>query len=430
MTTITEGIPMQHVSNVPLSGTIPSIPAKAHAHRALIAAALATSPSSILISQSSKDIDATMDSLRTLGASITYEQGVTHIIPGPAPTMGQVLPHESGTTLRLLLPVSASICDTVKVDAKGRLPERPLEPLLSEMKDHGVYFSQDAPPFTMSGHLQGGTFSMTGTVSSQFFSGLLLASPQLGHTTVNCTSSLQSKDYVTLTIETMKDFGVHVTEGITEEGYPSFTIEENQRFHGNEQYPIEGDWSNGAIWLVAAAMTGQSFSVTGLRPNSVQADKRILSILESAGVTCAWNGATITITGKAHQPIHVNLEQMPDLLPILSSLACSIEGESTFINGARLRLKESDRLEAVAQLVRDSGGIVRMEGDNLYITGTGTLTGGTVDCVNDHRLVMAGALNALIATSPMILKDSKAISKSYPHFFEDWKRLGGETHSI
>ena len=430
MTTITEGIPMQHVSNVPLSGTIPSIPAKAHAHRALIAAALATSPSSILISQSSKDIDATMDSLRTLGASITYEQGVTHIIPGPAPTMGQVLPHESGTTLRLLLPVSASICDTVKVDAKGRLPERPLEPLLSEMKDHGVYFSQDAPPFTMSGHLQGGTFSMTGTVSSQFFSGLLLASPQLGHTTVNCTSSLQSKDYVTLTIETMKDFGVHVTEGITEEGYPSFTIEENQRFHGNEQYPIEGDWSNGAIWLVAAAMTGQSISVTGLRPNSVQADKRILSILESAGVTCAWNGATITITAKAHQPIHVNLEQMPDLLPILSSLACSIEGESTFINGARLRLKESDRLEAVAQLVRDSGGIVRMEGDNLYITGTGTLTGGTVDCVNDHRLVMAGALNALIATSPMILKDSKAISKSYPHFFEDWKRLGGETHSI
>ena len=421
---------MQQVSNIPLCGTIPSIPAKAHAHRALIAAALATSPSTLLISHSSKDIDATMDSLRALGATITYEHGVAHVTPGPVPTMGQVLPHESGTTLRLLLPVSASICDTVKVDAKGRLPERPLEPLLSEMKDHGVSFSQDTPPFTMTGRLQGGTFSMTGTVSSQFFSGLLLAAPQLGHTTVNCTSSLQSKDYVTLTIETMKDFGVHVTEGITEDGHPSFTIEENQHFHGNEQYPVEGDWSNGAIWLVAAAMTGQSISVTGLRPDSVQADKRILSILERAGVTCAWSGTIVTVTGKAHQPIHVNLEQIPDLLPILSSLACSIEGESAFINGARLRLKESDRLQAVAQLVRDSGGTVRMEGDNLYITGTGTLTGGTVDCVNDHRLVMAGALNALIATSPMILKDSEAISKSYPHFFTDWKLLGGETHSI
>ena len=421
---------MQHVSNVPLSGTIPSIPAKAHAHRALIAASLATSPSTILISHSSKDIDATMDSLRTLGSTITYEQGVAHITPGSAPTIGQVLPHESGTTLRLLLPVSASICDTVKVDAKGRLPERPLEPLLSEMKAHGVSFSQEAPPFTMTGRLQGGTFSMTGSVSSQFFSGLLLASPQLGRTTVNCKSSLQSKDYVTLTIETMKDFGVHVTETTTEDGHPRFTIEENQHFHGNEQYPIEGDWSNGAIWLVAAAMTGQSISVTGLRSNSVQADKRILSILESAGVTCTWNGTTVTITGKAHEPIHVNLEQMPDLLPILSSLACSIEGESSFINGARLRLKESDRLEAVAQLVRDSGGSVRIEGDNLYIRGTGTLTGGTVDCVNDHRLVMAGALNALIARSPMILKDSEAISKSYPHFFTDWKQLGGETHTI
>lgn len=421
---------MQHVSNVPLSGTIPSIPAKAHAHRALIAAALATSPSTILISHSSKDIDATMDSLRALGATITYEHGVAHVTPNPAPSIGQVLPHESGTTLRLLLPVSASICGTVKVDAKGRLPERPLEPLLSEMKDHGMSFSQDAPPFTMTGRLQGGTFSMTGTVSSQFFSGLLLAAPQLGRTTVNCTSSLQSKDYVTLTIETMKDFGVQVTEGTTEDGHPSFTIEENQHFHGNEQYPIEGDWSNGAIWLVAAAMTGQSISVTGLRPDSVQADKRILYILEKSGVTCTWNVTNVTVTGKAHQPIHVNLEQMPDLLPILSSLACSIEGESTFINGARLRLKESDRLEAVAHLVRDSGGTIRMKGDNLYITGTGTLTGGTVDCVNDHRLVMAGALNALIATSPMILKDSEAISKSYPHFFTDWKRLGGETHNI
>ena len=421
---------MQHVSNMPLSGTIPSIPAKAHAHRALIAAALATSPSTIVISHSSKDIDATMDSLRALGATITYEHGVAHVTPGPTPSIGQVLPHESGTTLRLLLPVSTSICDTVKVDAKGRLPERPLEPLLSEMKSHGVSFSQDTPPFTMTGRLQGGTFSMTGTVSSQFFSGLLLAAPQLGHTTVNCTSALQSKDYVTLTIETIKDFGVHVTEGTTEEGHPSFTIEENQHFHGNEQYPIEGDWSNGAIWLVAAAMIGQSISVTGLRPDSVQADKRILSILESAGVTCTWNGTTVTVIGKAHQPIHVNLEQMPDLLPILSSLACSIKGESTFINGARLRLKESDRLEAVVQLVLDSGGTVHMEGDNLYITGTGTLTGGTVDCVNDHRLVMAGALNALISTSPMILKDSEAISKSYPHFFEDWKRLGGDTHKI
>ena len=416
---------MQHVSNIPLKGAITAIPAKAHAHRALIAATLANSPSSILIPHSSKDIDATMDSLRALGATITYEHGVAHVTPNPAPSIGQVLPHESGTTLRLLLPVS-----TVKVDAKGRLPDRPLEPLLSEMKDHGVSFSQDAPPFTMTGRLQGGTFSMTGTVSSQFFSGLLLAAPQLGHTTVNCTSPLQSKDYVTLTIETMKDFGVQVIEGTTEEGYPSFIIEENQHFHGNEKYLIEGDWSNGAIWLVAAAMTGQSISVTGLRPDSVQADKRILSILESAGVTCTWNGSTITITGKAHKPIHVNLEQMPDLLPILSSLACSIEGESTFINGARLRLKESDRLAAVAQLVRDSGGIVRMERDNLYITGTGTLDGGTVDCVNDHRLVMAGALNALIATSPIILQDSEAISKSYPHFFEDWKRLGGQTHTI
>ncbi len=116
---------MYSVTNTLLRGTIDSIPAKAHAHRALICAALAPTPSTILLSRTSRDIDATMDSLRALGADITYKQQIVTVNPGPPPAVGKILPHESGTTLRLLLPVSASLCDTVDVDAKGRLPERP-----------------------------------------------------------------------------------------------------------------------------------------------------------------------------------------------------------------------------------------------------------------------------------------------------------------
>ncbi len=418
---------MHSVTSAIPSGSIPAIPAKAHAHRALIAAALAKEPSTILLSRSSKDIDATMDSLRALGATITYENQVVTVHPNPAPSHGAILPHESGTTLRLLLPVAASICDTVDVDAKGRLPKRPLEPLKGEMEAHGVQFSQDTPPFTMSGRLTAGSYRMVGNVSSQFFSGLLLAAPQLGTTSIESTTPLQSRNYVTLTLEVMKDFGVNAL--IDEDGQ-RFTIEEGSTFKGRTQYPIEGDWSNAAIWLVAAALTGKPITIEGLNKDSVQADRQIVSILEHAGSKLTWEGRHLTCEQKATSPIHIDLEQIPDLLPVLSALACGIEGESSFKNGARLRLKESDRLEAVFHMVQTLGGQVIMDGDDLYIIGTGTLRGGTVDCCNDHRLVMAGALAALIAAEPVLLKDSEAITKSYPQFFEDWNLLGGHAHVI
>lgn len=422
---------MYSVTNTLLRGTIDSIPAKAHAHRALICAALAPTPSTILLSRTSRDIDATMDSLRALGADITYKQQIVTVNPGPPPAVSKILPHESGTTLRLLLPVSASLCDTVDVDAKGRLPERPLEPLLSEMKRHGVQFSKNAPPFTMKGLLKGGDFNMVGDVSSQFFSGLLLAAPQLGHTAITSTTSLQSRDYVTLTLTTMADFGITVEhQEATAAQNETFTINDMSTFVGRNHYQIEGDWSNAAIWMVAAAMTGESITITGMNPDSVQADRRIMDIISASGATITWNGSNLTVSGRATTPLTIDLDQCPDLLPVLSALACSISGESAFINGARLRLKESDRLNAVAKLVSDLGGTVRQEGDNIYITGTGSLTGGLADCVNDHRLVMAGALMALISTNPVRLKDSEAITKSYPDFFTDWNLLAGSATEV
>jgi len=388
---------MHSVTNAIPTGTIASIPAKAHAHRALICAALATSPSTILLSRTSKDIDATMDSLRGLGAHVVYENKVVTVTPGPAPAKGNVVPHESGTTLRLLLPVAASICNDVDVDAKGRLPDRPLEPMLGEMKAHGVTFSQDKPPFTMTGRLQGGQFNMVGDVSSQFFSGLLLAAPQCEGTTITSTTPLQSSDYVTLTTETMRDFGVEVEHTLPDTNInEAFTVPFGASFIGRDNYQIEGDWSNAAIWMVAAGMTGKPITITGMNKNSVQADRRIMQVM----------------------------------LPVMAALACSISGESSFVKGARLRLKESDRLVAVANLVRDLGGTVREEGDDLYIIGSGILKGGQGDCVNDHRLVMAGTLMVLISENPVTLQDSEAITKSYPDFFDDWNLLGGNAQPL
>ena len=422
---------MHSVTNAIPTGTIASIPAKAHAHRALICAALANSSSTILLSRTSKDIDATMDSLRGLGAHVVYKNKVVTVTPGPVPTKGNVVPHESGTTLRLLLPVAASICNEVDVDAKGRLPDRPLEPMLGEMKAHGVTFSQDKPPFTMTGLLQGGQFSMVGDVSSQFFSGLLLAAPQCGGAIITSTTPLQSSDYVTLTTTTMANFGVTVDHTpASDTVQESFAVAANTTFKGQSNYQIEGDWSNTAIWMVAAGMTGKPITITGMNKNSVQADRRIMQIMIDTGCDVVWDGMNVTVMGRAVKPIHADLEQMPDMLPVMAALACSIHGESSFVKGARLRLKESDRLEAVANLVRNLGGTVREDGDDLYIIGSGILKGGQGDCVNDHRLVMAGTLMALISENPVTLKDSEAITKSYPDFFEDWNLLGGNANGI
>ena len=275
---------MHSVTNAIPTGTIASIPAKAHAHRALICATLANSPSTILLSRTSKDINATIDSLRGLGAHVVYENKVVTVTPGPVPTKGNIVPHESGTTLRLLLPVAASICNEVDVDAKGRLPDRPLEPMLGEMKAHGVTFSQDKPPFTMTGRLQGGEFGMVGDVSSQFFSGLLLAAPQCGGATITSTTPLQSSDYVTLTTTTMADFGVTVDHTpAADTVQESFTVAANATFKGQSNYQIEGDWSNTAIWMVAAGMTGKPITITGMNKNSVQADRRIMQVMIDAG---------------------------------------------------------------------------------------------------------------------------------------------------
>ncbi|MDY3973725.1 MAG: 3-phosphoshikimate 1-carboxyvinyltransferase [Veillonella caviae] len=493
MHTITKAIP---------SGTIAAIPAKAHAHRALIAATLSKETSTLLISLYSKDIDATINSLRGLGATIektatgvtviprnyslgsaskvtlseveTTEENTAEANPAKAntsvPSSSELLAesptayidaHESGTTLRLLLPVGATLASEVIVKAAGRLPDRPLEPLKSQMEAHGVHFSKPKPPFTMSGRLQGGQFELAGHISSQFFSGLLLAAPQTGiETTVHSTTPLQSRDYVELTIKVMQDFGISVIS--TDD---SFTVPAGATYVGQNKYPIEGDWSNSAIWLVAAALTGQALTITGLQPDSVQADRRIIDVIKSSGAQIHWetlqttaqtaaqdkaseqvksvnqsvnltsNSTYITehhlhCEGRATKPLSVDLEQMPDLLPVLAALACGIKGKSEFLHGARLRLKESDRLEAVTNLVNDLGGTAYCEGDNLYIEGTGSLQGGQGDCQNDHRLVMAGTLMALISEQSVTLKDSEAITKSYPLFFEHWNQLGGEAHEL
>lgn len=407
-----------------VAGRIQAIPSKSVAHRALICAALADGRSRVEVDRSSVDIDATANALKALGAGIertadAFVVDAIDVMPAE-PVLDCV---ESGSTLRFLLPVGAAVHPAVGFTGTGRLPERPLEPLRSQMEEHGCRFTEEKLPFTVHGPMTGGTFSLPGDVSSQFVSGLLMAAPKLvGHTSVQLLSRLESRDYVSITTEVMRDFGVQV-----EETHAGYAVAPGQAFRARD-YRVEGDWSNAAFWLAAGAL-GQPITVTGLRCDSAQGDRGILQVLCDFGAVVEETREAITVRPVDRNPIRVDLSVMPDALPALSILAASVSsGASEFYNGKRLRLKESDRLQTVAAMISTLGGKVEEREDGLIIHGTGGLTGGRVSSFGDHRLAMAATTASVIAREPIEIEQAEAVQKSYPTFFDDWAQLGGKCH--
>lgn len=402
-----------------LSGTLKSIPSKSFAHRALICAALAKGNSDITIDRSSVDIDATAAALSALGAEIHRDGEILLVKPvQKAEGIPIVDAVESGSTLRFLLPVASALYDSVYFTGSGRLPERPLGPLLDTMQKNGCEFSTDRLPFTTRSRLSGTSYRLPGDVSSQFVSGLLMTAPLLNdEVNITLTSPLESADYVAITIDVMKRFGVSVEE--TKTGY---RVQRGQLYCGCA-YEVEGDWSNAAFFLVAGVL-GDSVSLSGLKADSVQGDRGILDVLEQYGAEIS-AGDPILCFPKERNPIQVDLSKMPDSLPVLAVLAASVKGISRFTNGKRLRLKESDRLSTVRQMITDLGGHAEEIGDELRVYGTGTLQGGRTSSFGDHRLAMAAAVAASICVNPVEIEDAMAVKKSYPDFYRDYEKLGG-----
>ncbi|NLK57778.1 MAG: 3-phosphoshikimate 1-carboxyvinyltransferase [Tissierellia bacterium] len=401
-----------------VTGEIRAIPSKSYAHRALICAALADGPSTVRLARSSVDIDTTAQTLRQLGADIQKDATGFQILPVRHTDDTPLLDcAESGSTLRFLLPVAMALKDRARFTGRGRLPARPLSPLLEEMEKKGCVFSGKKLPLTVTGRLAKGSFLLPGDISSQYISGLLLAAPLLGETEVRLTSGLESAGYVLITTEVMQDFGVKTVR--TEHGY---TVPGGQHYRARD-YAVEGDWSNAAFFLVAGALGG-AIRLRGLKADSVQGDRAILDVLRAYGARVDTEDG-ILVQRDAARPIRVDLRQMPDALPILSVLAASARGESVFYGGARLRLKESDRLYTSAQMIRNLGGDAEETEDGLLVRGTGKLTGGTTSSFGDHRLAMASAIASLLCDEPVRIEEPEAVNKSYPAFFSDFQQLGG-----
>ena len=373
-----------------LSGSVTVIPSKSQAHRLLICAAFADSRTVLICPETNRDIEATADCLTARGATIVRTNDGYVIDPIQLVPQSAVLNCcESGSTLRFMLPIVGALGVDAVFQLEGRLPQRPLSPLWEEMERMGCQLSRtSANTIRCTGKLRAGDYTISGGVSSQFITGLLFALSLIGEKCeLFVTGKIESQPYITMTEEAMNLFAA-----------PDY------RSPGT--VTVEGDWSNGAFWI-AAQLMGSPLTVKGLIPISVQGDRAVVDIAHKL-LACRHT---------------VSAADIPDLIPILSVIAAANHG-AVFTDIQRLRLKESDRVATVIEMIENLGGKAVSTEDSLTVFGTG-LTGGTVDSHNDHRIAMAAAIAATVCTEPVTVLCAEAVKKSYPSFWDEYQKLGG-----
>ncbi len=408
-----------------LSGTIKAIASKSCAHRLLICSALSDKQTFISCEESSEDIDATARCLNALGARI--ERAADGFMVNPLNldniTKNAVLDcGESGSTLRFMLPVACALGADSTFLMGGRLPERPMTDLIDALTSHGCTLCADGAELKTSGRLYGGSFTIPGNVSSQYVSGLLFALPLVqGGGVIELTGEIESKNYILMTLEALDAFGVKA-----ERGEKSFTVKAGAKYVSPENVGVEGDWSNAAFWLCAAAMGRIELKCTGLNANSIQGDSEIAEIISRFGAKVEKNGDTVTVTPRELHGIEVDAKNIPDLVPAIAAVASVAKGRTVIKNAARLRIKESDRLYTVSKTLSELGADIEETADGLIINGREELKGGTVDACGDHRIAMMAAIAAARCQKAVHILNAEAVRKSYPAFFEDYMSLGGK----
>ena len=401
------------ITPTPLCGGIEGIASKSFAHRALICACLAKGKSKIRINTTSDDIMATVSCLENLGAVIEKDGAVWSVTPiEEPPASARIDCRESGSTIRFLLPVVCALGVKTEINGSGRLPERPLSPLKEELIRMGASIS-DSFPLKVSGKIGAGEYTLRGDVSSQFVTGLLMALSYLGGGKIKLLPPIESRPYIDMTVQVLRRFGADIKE-------------ENNTFyidsHGLKgcDFTVEADWSNAAFWLCSGC------AVSGLNADSTQGDKAIISVLEEMGAKTARNGSEFRADVSALHGAKIDASQIPDAVPVIAAVAATAEGETVIYNAARLRLKESDRIQTTASMLRSLGADVAETDDGLIIKGKPTLSGGKTDSFNDHRIAMAAAVAACKCTGDVIIGNAQAVNKSYPEFFNGYNKLGGK----
>lgn len=417
----------------PLAGTVRAPSSKSMAHRALICAAAADAPVFVECTDTSQDIDATARCLAALGASVEPDPGRGFWVSPLAEAPGAPVTldcGESGSTLRFMVPVAAALGADATFTGAARLLERPMAPLERALASGGVSVSHEDGALRVSGRLSPGAFSVPGDVSSQFVSGLLMASPLVGGpVAVEVEGPVASAPYIELTASVLGCFGRPVASE-TAGCLTRFVPQGFGRLHAPaDSVAVEGDWSNAAFWLAAGAL-GSNVEVTGVSRTSAQGDRAVTAALSCLGASVDQGPCSAQALPGTPRAAVLDVEQIPDLVPPLAAVAATAPDTSRITGTSRLRIKESDRVATVAACLASLGASVSVEGDDIVICGGTPLAGGTVDAANDHRIAMMAAVAATRCSGPVTILGADCVAKSYPRFFDDYAALGGTVREV
>lgn len=405
-----------------LKGKVKMPPSKSAAHRLLICAALSEDESYITPKCTSDDIKATVSCLKELGANIKETEEGYIVSKGKVNKNCTLDFYESGSTARFLLPIAAALGADATMVGRGRLPERPMAPLTNVLRKNGVEVSMDNLPITIKGNLNAGDFELAGNISSQYVSGLLFATPLLKNDSqITLTSPLESTGYVDMTLKAMSEFGVSVGKG-----KDSYKIK-SQEYKGKNMV-IEGDWSQAAFFMSAAAI-GSEIQIEGLDLDSLQGDKACLDIFARFGADVSVTDNKIKVKKNRLEGITVDASNIPDMVPALAATAAFAKGKTVIHSAERLRLKESDRIKTTIAALNQMGIKTEEKPDGMIIYG-GEPKGAVIDGAGDHRIVMAFSVVAAYAKGESVITGAEAISKSYPEFFSEFKKLEGRVNEI
>jgi 3-phosphoshikimate 1-carboxyvinyltransferase len=411
-----------------LSGQVCAPSSKSYTQRMVIAATLSCGASKVSNPLLSEDTEATLRAVTALGAKVKASEGCWEI-EGAATLKGSKEPvdcGESGATLRFMIPLAALAEGSSTLIFNGSLDKRPVEPLLVSLKElgakaHAGKLGEKSTVFVQGGGIIGGETYIAGTVSSQFISGLMFACPKAEvDTEIILTSPLESADYVKMTEAVLVNHGIKVP------------VHENHiHIPGKQTYLISdsrvpGDFSSAAFLLAAASLTESKIKVNNLNHSGVQGDKAILGVLKHMGVEGEVCEDSVEIEGSGNllKPVEVDARHIPDLVPIITVLACYSQGVSHIFGAQRLKLKESDRLESLYLELTKMGAQITINDDGLIIRGGSPLHGAVIHPHNDHRIAMACAVAALRAEGETTIQNAECVRKSYPQFFTHLKQIG------
>ncbi|QSD34432.1 3-phosphoshikimate 1-carboxyvinyltransferase [Pectobacterium brasiliense] len=413
-----------------INGTLNLPGSKSVSNRALLLAALAEGKTRLTNLLDSDDVRHMLTALTALGVdyNLSSDRTVCEITGlGGAFTASQPLELFLGNAGTAMRPLAAALCLTdgdIVLTGEPRMKERPIGHLVDALRQGGAkidYLEQENyPPLRLHGGFQGGEISVDGSVSSQFLTALLMTAPLAAQDTqISIQGDLVSKPYIDITLHMMKAFGIEVRH----ENYQRFFVAGRQQYRSPGDYLVEGDASSASYFLAAAAIKGGVVRVTGVGRNSVQGDIRFADVLEKMGATVRWGEDYIECERGELHAIDMDMNHIPDAAMTIATAALFAQGGTTTLrNIYNWRVKETDRLAAMAIELRKVGAEVEEGNDYIRITPPAKLKVAEIGTYNDHRMAMCFSLVALSDT-PVTILDPKCTAKTFPDYFEQLARL-------